>query len=50
MRIRRGNGPPVLEGRSRLGDVVAKHDAGDGRDVEVVMAKRCRRLEEETHG
>jgi hypothetical protein len=28
-----------------LGDVVTKHDAGDDRDVEVVMAECCRRVE-----
>jgi len=28
-----------------LGDVVTKHDAGEDRDVEVVMAECCRRLE-----
>jgi hypothetical protein len=28
-----------------LGDVVTKHYAGDDRDVEVVMAACCRRLE-----
>ena len=33
-----------------LGDVVPNHDAGDDRNVEVVMAKCCRWLEEGTHG
>jgi hypothetical protein len=32
------------------GDVATKHDAGDDRNVEVVMAKCCRWLEEGTHG
>ena len=30
-----------------LGEVVTKHDAGDDRDIEVVMAEWCRRLEGE---
>jgi len=32
------------------GDVATKHDAGDDRNVEVVMAKCRRWLEEGTHG
>jgi hypothetical protein len=36
-RIGRGNGPSVLEDDPGFGDVVTKHDAGDDRDVEVVM-------------
>ena len=36
-RIGRGNGPSVWKDDPGLGDVVTKHDAGDNRDVEVVM-------------
>jgi hypothetical protein len=36
-RIGRGNGPSVWKDDPGLGDVVTKHYAGDGRDVEAVM-------------
>ena len=48
-RIRGVNGPPVWKDDPGLGDVVTNHDAGGDRDVEVVMAQCCRRLEG-THG
>ncbi len=43
-------GGPSWKDDPGLGDVVPKHDPGEDRDVEVLMAGCCRRLEEGTHG
>ncbi len=43
-------GRPSWKDDPGLGDVVPNHDPGEDRDVEVLMAGCCRRLDEGTHG